>query len=109
MRRAFLFVLDSVGIGGARDAASLGDEGANTLGHMAEVCARGAANRVGLRSGSLALPNMVRLGLGEAARLSTGRYPPGLDGKAECLWGAGRERSAGKDTPSGHWESPAFQ
>ena len=36
MPRAFLFILDSFGIGGAPDAAAFGDEGANTLGHIAE-------------------------------------------------------------------------
>ena len=34
--RALLLVLDSVGIGGAPDAAAYGDEGANTLGHIFE-------------------------------------------------------------------------
>ena len=36
MPRAFLLILDSFGIGGAPDAASFGDEGANTLGHICE-------------------------------------------------------------------------
>ena len=39
MARAFLFVMDSVGIGGAPDAAAFGDEGADTFGHIAEACA----------------------------------------------------------------------
>src|SRR5690349_9296865 len=38
MSRAFLFVLDSFGIGGAEDAARFGDEGSNTFGHIAEAC-----------------------------------------------------------------------
>jgi phosphopentomutase len=41
MARAFLFVLDSFGIGGAPDAEAYGDLGANTLGHIAEQCAAG--------------------------------------------------------------------
>lgn len=41
MARAFLIVLDSVGIGGAEDAAAYGDAGADTLGHIAEACAAG--------------------------------------------------------------------
>ncbi|MFP3675473.1 hypothetical protein SB724_21905, partial [Bacillus sp. SIMBA_031] len=56
MARAFLFVLDSFGVGGSPDAASYGDEGADTLGHIAEFCAAGAADRAGLRSGPLLLP-----------------------------------------------------
>ena len=41
MSRAILIVLDSVGCGGAEDAAAYGDEGADTLGHIAEACANG--------------------------------------------------------------------
>ena len=106
MPRAFMLVLDSVGIGAAPDAASYGDEGADTVGHIAEACARGGADREGLRSGALRLPNLVRLGLGEACRMSTGRVPPGLEAKAAPggRYGYGVEISNGKDTPSGHWE-----
>jgi phosphopentomutase len=106
MPRAFLLVLDSVGIGAAPDAASYGDEGADTVGHIAEACARGAADREGLRSGPLRLPNLVRLGLGEACRTSTGQVPPGLENGAPATgrYGCGMEISKGKDTPSGHWE-----
>ena len=60
MPRAFLFILDSFGIGGAPDAATFGDEGANTLGHIAE--------RMPLK-----LPHMASLGLGQAAKLASGR------------------------------------
>ena len=54
MSRAFVIVLDSLGIGGAPDAARFGDEGSDTLGHIAERVAP-------------ALPNLARLGLGAAA------------------------------------------
>ncbi|HEV7253267.1 MAG TPA: phosphopentomutase [Mesorhizobium sp.] len=108
MARAFLFVLDSVGIGGAPDAARFGDSGADTLGHLAEACARGAADRPDLRSGPLRLPHLASLGLGQAAALATGRDPFGSGGERELLagafHGAAQEVSNGKDTPSGHWE-----
>lgn len=106
MPRALLIVLDSVGIGGAADAAAYGDAGADTVGHIAEVCARGAGDRVGLRDGPLRLPNLVALGLGLACEASTGRLPPNLDasGAPTGAWGHGVETSLGKDTPSGHWE-----
>ena len=106
MARAFLFVLDSFGIGGAPDALAYGDEGSDTLGHIAEACAGGKANVAGERSGPLFLPNLSRLGLGEAARLATGRLPAGFVEGVEIdgLWGAASETSKGKDTPSGHWE-----
>ncbi|MEM9732957.1 MAG: phosphopentomutase [Pseudomonadota bacterium] len=106
MARAFLFVLDSVGIGGAPDAAGFGDEGSNTLGHIAEACAQGQGDKAGLRSGPLALPNLERYGLGLAAQLATGEKPVGMafDGPAEAAYAALAEVSSGKDTPSGHWE-----
>jgi phosphopentomutase len=90
MTRALLLVLDSVGIGGAPDAAAFGDEGSNTLLHICE--------RMPLR-----LPNMAALGLGRAVKLASGANPlpeTGLMGK----WGIAEEVSHGKDTPSGHWE-----
>ena len=106
MTRAIVLVLDSVGIGGAEDAALYGDAGADTLGHIAERCAAGMADSDGLRLGPLRLPNLERLGLGAAAKASTGRCPPGLSasGPFDGLWGYGVETSKGKDTPSGHWE-----
>ena len=106
MPRALLIVLDSVGIGGAEDAAAYGDEGADTVGHIAEACARGEGDRAGLREGPLRLPNLAALGIGLACEASTGRMPPNLasDGKVLGAWGYGVETSKGKDTPSGHWE-----
>jgi len=106
MPRALLVVLDSVGIGGAPDAARYGDAGADTLGHIAETCARGAGDRVGLRAGSLTLPHLAALGIGLACEGATGRVPPGLRprGPVEGAWGHAIENAAGKDTPSGHWE-----
>jgi phosphopentomutase len=106
MARAFLFVLDSFGIGGASDAARFGDEGADTLGHIAAACARGNGDREGLRAGPLALPNMMALGLGAAATIATGRAPEGMAKPTNLkgFFGAANEISSGKDTPSGHWE-----
>lgn len=94
--RAFLVVMDSVGIGGAPDAGrffndGLPDTGANTVGHIAEAR-------------PLRLPHLDGLGLGAAIRLASGLQPPGLDATPQGLWGAATEISPGKDTPSGHWE-----
>ncbi|APZ51767.1 phosphopentomutase [Salipiger abyssi] len=105
--RAFLVVMDSVGIGGAPDAGSYfndghPDTGANTVLHIAEACARGEAEDG--RSGKLHLPNLDALGLGRAVELASGTLPPGLGAAPRGLWGAATERSKGKDTPSGHWE-----
>jgi phosphopentomutase len=106
MPRALLIVLDSVGIGGAEDAAAYGDAGADTLGHIAEACAAGRGDRASLREGPLHLPHMAALGLGLACEASTGRMPPNLSPQGELKgdWGYGVETSKGKDTPSGHWE-----
>lgn len=106
MKRAILIVLDSVGIGAAEDAAAFGDEGADTLGHIAAECASGRCDEPGLRNGPLHLPNLDRLGLGEAAEASTGKPLPDLGhrGPPQGRFGYGVEVSRGKDTPSGHWE-----
>jgi phosphopentomutase len=99
--RALVLVLDSVGIGDAPDAATYGDAGANTLGHILE------------RLPELRVPNLCSLGL-PAILSSVGRdsvepkvgSPPRLDRVSPCQGSYGRmqERSAGKDTTTGHWE-----
>ena len=81
--RAFLIVMDSVGIGGAPDAGQFfnndtPDTGANTVGHIAQAQA-------------LHLPNLDRLGLGAAIRLASGLDAPGLTAAAEGLWGGATE------------------
>ncbi|KMK66316.1 hypothetical protein IMCC21224_111166 [Puniceibacterium sp. IMCC21224] len=90
MTRAFLVVMDSVGIGGAPDAATffngdLPDTGANTLAHIAQTCAAGQAKDG--RSGSLRLPVLERLGLGAAVRLASDEALPGYDATPTGLWG----------------------
>lgn len=106
MPRAMIIVLDSVGCGGAADAASYGDEGADTLGHIAEACASGRADRAGLRSGPLDVPHLAALGLSAACRASTGSWLAGVPRpeRPRGLHGCAAEVSQGKDTPSGHWE-----
>ena len=105
MARAILIVLDSVGCGGAEDAKAYRDEGADTLGHIAEACADGRGDREGLRRGPLRLPRLEALGLGQAMKASTSRAPPGFAlPEPRGQWGFGVETSRGKDTPSGHWE-----
>jgi phosphopentomutase len=96
--RALVLVLDSVGIGGAPDAASYGDEGANTLGHILE------------RKPGLPLPHLESLGLKELVRRDSvepsDNSPPRLDRVSPYLssYGKMQERSPGKDTTTGHWE-----
>jgi phosphopentomutase len=93
MPRAFLLVLDSFGIGGAPDAASFADAGANTFGHIAETV-------------PLQIPQLMSFGLGHACEAASGRFPALLHRPDRLIgqWGYAIETSRGKDTPSGHWE-----
>jgi phosphopentomutase len=75
--RAMILVMDSVGIGSAPDASVYGDAGSDTVGHIAKACARGECDSL-TREGPLYVPNLVRLGLGEACRLAGQHLPPGL-------------------------------
>ena len=104
--RAFLLVMDSLGIGATADAHRFGDGCADTLGHIAECCHRGLADRTGLRSGPLRIPNLLRLGLGRALEESRGGPIEGIETvpAPAGAYGYCAEVSAGKDTPSGHWE-----
>lgn len=86
--RVLLVVLDSVGIGGAPDAFAYGDQGADTLGHI-----RAAVG--------LALPELASLGLG---RLTALDGPVPAPGAVRAAYGRMTERSAGKDTMTGHFE-----
>src|SRR5437763_12865755 len=96
--RALVLVLDSVGIGGAPDAASYGDEGADTLGHILE------------KVPELRLPALESLGLRELVGRDSveprTNSPRRLDGVSpyQSSYGKMQERSAGKDTTTGHWE-----
>ena len=108
MKRVFIMMLDSFGIGGAEDAERFGDKGANTLGHIAEYCFRGLADdpKDISRQGALKLPYMESMGLGLAMKASSGELPRGFDAKPNLIGGYAfaKEISSGKDTTSGHWE-----
>jgi phosphopentomutase len=86
--RAIVLVLDSVGVGELPDAAEYGDAGSNTLGNVARAV------------GGLALPSLSGMGLGNI--IDVDGVPPVGDPTAS--WGKNAERSAGKDTTTGHWE-----
>ena len=107
MKRVFLVVMDSVGIGGAPDAhtffnGDVPDTGANTLGHIAQACEAGQAEKG--RSGPLQVPVLSSLGLGAALKAASGLEIAALDADLHGTWGVATEVSRGKDTPSGHWE-----
>ena len=103
MKRAIILVLDSLGLGSSDDSHLYGDQGSDTLGHIIEECDFGRANNSN-RSGPLKIPNLLRWGLGEAA-IESRRAPLPIDRVTpEGAFGFAKEVSAGKDTPSGHWE-----
>ncbi|MDN6194275.1 MAG: phosphopentomutase [Alkalibacterium sp.] len=85
--RVHLIVLDSVGIGEAPDAKDFDDEGAHTLGHIAEAA-------------GLTVPHMQSLGLGNIAPLQGIDPVESTKGYFTKL----EEKSVGKDTMTGHWE-----
>jgi phosphopentomutase len=86
--RVLVVVCDSWGVGDAPDAVAYGDEGSDTLANTAEAV------------GGIRAPNLASLGLGQ---LTTIR---GVDATPEpgSAHGRATERSAGKDTTTGHWE-----
>ena len=103
MAKTVILMMDSFGIGGAKDAAAFGDAGANTFLHIAQNYPEFGGN-------GLALPNLEALGLANAGELASGVRAPLVSGRAKmtlagrCKYGCMEEISAGKDTISGHWE-----
>ncbi len=87
MKRVFLIVLDSFGIGYLPDADKFGDVGANTL--------KGCFD-----TGALNIPNMLKMGLGNI----TGVEFLKSEETPIAAYGRLKERSIGKDTTTGHWE-----
>ena len=85
IKRFFIIVLDSVGIGQMPDSAAFGDEGSNTLGAIRQ-------------SNKFDCPNLAKLGLFNIEGVGGGVDAPAAS------YARMRERSAGKDTTIGHWE-----
>jgi len=87
-KRVFLIVMDSVGIGEAPDAKEFNDEGADTLGHIAE------------QMDGLNMPNIGKLGLSNIRKIQ------GIEKAASPIahYTKMQEASNGKDTMTGHWE-----
>lgn len=98
--RTILLILDSVGIASAPDAESYGDSGAATLPHIAKAV------------GNLHIPTLQRLGLGNIPELIPNGErilgcPPHQNPLAS--YGVLEEKSAGKDTITGHWEMAGLE
>ena len=84
----FVIVMDSLGIGAADDAAAYGDAGTDTLGHIAE------------RREKFVIPNLQKIGMANLhplKQVAPVEHPLGYYMEM-------KERSAGKDTMTGHWE-----
>jgi len=86
--RVIIIVLDSAGVGELPDAGRYGDEGSGTLPHTARAV------------GGLRVPQLEALGLGRIVPLEGVRPLPAPRG----AYGKLAERSAGKDSTTGHWE-----
>ena len=86
--KAVMVVLDGLGVGALPDASEYGDLGANTVGNVATVVK------------DLRIPNLARLGLGRVAPIGANSGGAVIDG----CYGKMAERSAGKDSTTGHWE-----
>lgn len=86
MKRVFLIVLDSFGIGEMEDAASYGDVDVNTLRSVSA-------------SSFFHMPNMERLGLFQIDGVNHTQNTP-----SEAVIARMTEASKGKDTTIGHWE-----
>lgn len=87
-KRIHLVVMDSVGIGEAPDAHAFGDEGSDTLGHIAQ------------KMNGLNMPNLGNMGLANIRAfegIQAAEVPSAYYGKMQ-------EASVGKDTMTGHWE-----
>ena len=87
MKRVFLIVLDSFGIGEALDADAFGDKGAHTLKSL-------------YNTGRLYIPNLLKLGIGNIRGLEF----LGSTSSPSASVARVREASEGKDTTIGHWE-----
>ena len=86
-KRIFTIVLDSLGVGAMDDAAFYGDEGVDTLGHIAQQAA-------------MEIPNLRKMGIGNLRPLCG--IEPVDNPMAKCA--VLKEKSTGKDTMTGHWE-----
>lgn len=87
MKRVFLIVLDSFGIGEMEDAEAYGDKGTNTLRSVSA-------------SPAFSMPNMRKLGLFNLDGVTCGEK---VDAPAARI-ARMKEASRGKDTTIGHWE-----
>lgn len=98
MKRAFILLLDSFGLGATPDAAKYNDAGANTFGHIAAWAAKAGT--------PMNMPTLEKLGLAAAAHTACDQWADGFNQRDgfTAAYGAARERSTGKDTQSGHWE-----
>lgn len=96
MAKVVILMMDSFGVGGAVDAKNFGDEGTNTFYNIAK------------NYKNLALPNLDFLGLSKILEMASGKKVELLAKEPEISlaskYGYMEEKSAGKDTISGHWE-----
>lgn len=91
INRVIIMVLDSFGVGESPDSSKYGDEGSDTLGHIYEQT-------------KMRLPNLRKLGLYNIENIDV---PEKIE-KAMGAYGKAQEKSAGKNSPVGHWEISGY-
>ena len=89
MKRVFVVVIDSLGVGYDSKAHEYGDEGANTLGHIFEAT-----------DGKYKIPNLAKLGMCNLTEVKGNEKVE----NSEAYYCRLNEQSVGKDTMTGHWE-----
>lgn len=87
-KRIHVLVMDSAGIGAAKDAENFGDAGANTFLHISE------------KVDSFNIPNLQKMGISNICKLNHVEKAE----KPVAYYGKLQEASCGKDTMTGHWE-----
>lgn len=91
INRAIIIILDSFGVGEAPDADKYGDVGSDTLGHI-------------YKYGNLKLPNLKKLGLYNIDEINV----PEKEESPIGIYGKAAEKTAGKNSPVGHWEMSGY-
>lgn len=91
-KRVIIIIIDACGVGELPDASDYGDVGASTI------------PNISISVGGLSMPNCRKLGLGNITSIEGITPVLETEGNPIGAYGKMAEKSAGKDSTSGHWE-----